>query len=104
MSLSLIPSWFLKNAGTLSSAWASLLDSKEEILDLSLGLKLNSSLILRSFLECLMTCIINKNTILGNDGSDTYNSTVRYFCVNGSQFDTDEDGYGDTLFLENRCY
>ena len=27
----------------------------------------------------------------------------RYYCVNGSQFDTDNDGVGDTLYLDITC-
>lgn len=28
--------------------------------------------------------------------------TLRYKCANGSEFDTDSDGYGDTVMVENR--
>ena len=34
---------------------------------------------------------------------DTYNTRVQYWCQNGSQFDTDGDGEGDTPMVEIRC-
>jgi hypothetical protein len=37
------------------------------------------------------------------DLQDTYNTWVEYRCANGSQFDTDDDGKGDKVFLRSRC-
>jgi hypothetical protein len=37
------------------------------------------------------------------DLQDTYNTKVEYRCANGSQFDTDDDGKGDKVFLQSRC-
>ena len=37
------------------------------------------------------------------NGSNTYNTTVEYKCAEGSQFDTDSDGVGDTVALTARC-
>ena len=34
---------------------------------------------------------------------DTYNTWIRYKCVDGSQFDTDLDGKGDQLHIDIRC-
>ena len=34
---------------------------------------------------------------------DTYNSTIQYFCKNGSQFDTDSVEGGDAISVEIRC-
>ena len=35
--------------------------------------------------------------------SDTYNTTVEYTCANGSQFDTDGDGQGNSGAIQSRC-
>ena len=37
------------------------------------------------------------------DGDKSYESKVEYFCTRGSQFDTDEDGFGDSLSIVNEC-
>ena len=34
---------------------------------------------------------------------ESYETIVRYYCQNGSQFDTDNDGYGDAVFVDIRC-
>ena len=34
---------------------------------------------------------------------DFYQTEVEYGCVNGSQFDTDGDGYGDAYRIVNKC-
>jgi hypothetical protein len=34
---------------------------------------------------------------------ETYNTYVEYTCVNGSQFDTNKDGKGDTIAVQIRC-
>ena len=50
----------------------------------------------------------------GHDGSiawlhgvsmntETYNTTVQFSCAEGSKFDTNNDGSGDTLTIETRC-
>ena len=33
---------------------------------------------------------------------ETYDSTIEYKCVNGSQFDVDMDGAGDTVAITTR--
>ena len=54
------------------------------------------------------------NAVPGFDGSinwlhgattdqDTYNTTVEYRCVEGSKFDTTDDGAGDSSSLRTRC-
>ena len=40
---------------------------------------------------------------LKNIQLDTYNTRVQYRCQDGSQFDTDGDGEGDTPMVEIRC-
>ena len=37
------------------------------------------------------------------EDQQTYNTSVRYYCQDGSQFDTDNDGYGDEVFVDIRC-
>ena len=37
------------------------------------------------------------------DLQDTYDTWVEYRCANGSQFDTNDDGLGDEVFLRSRC-
>jgi hypothetical protein len=44
--------------------------------------------------------IIMKSELLFQN---TYNTWVEYRCVNGSQFDTNKDGKGDTILLQTRC-
>jgi hypothetical protein len=34
---------------------------------------------------------------------DDFNTSVKYFCINGSQFDTDNDKKGDAVSVINRC-
>ena len=37
------------------------------------------------------------------DMQETYDTEVEYKCQNGSQFDTDEDGFGDAISIVIRC-
>ena len=37
------------------------------------------------------------------EDSDTYNTTVEYSCTNGSQFDTNGDGQGNSATIQSRC-
>lgn len=37
------------------------------------------------------------------DLQETYDTTVRYYCQNGSQFDTNNDQIGDSIFIDIRC-
>lgn len=43
------------------------------------------------------------SNILLADNDDYYDVEIEYGCVNGSQFDTDNDGYGDAYRITNRC-
>ena len=43
------------------------------------------------------------NWLNGTEYDDTYDNYVRYACVNGSQFDTDDDGDGDNITVQTRC-
>ena len=55
---------------------------------------------IRKILLRLIIYIIN---ILKNIQLDAYNTRVQYRCKDGSQFDTDGDGEGDTPMVEIRC-
>ena len=37
------------------------------------------------------------------EGQETYGTLVRYQCQHGSQFDTNDDGVGDSVFIDIRC-
>ena len=37
------------------------------------------------------------------EGSDDFNTIVRYRCSNGSKFDRDNDGVGDMRTIQTRC-
>ena len=41
--------------------------------------------------------------VVGDEGDDSYNSYVSYRCLNGSEFDTDGDGAGDTIEISISC-
>ena len=52
-------------------------------------------------------CVYTKKKRLLNRFStffqDTYNTFVEYKCVNGSQFDTNNDKVGDAISIQIRC-
>ena len=41
--------------------------------------------------------------IKGSEGDTVYESKINYTCKPGSQFDTDDNGFGDTPFLTTEC-
>ena len=41
--------------------------------------------------------------LYSEDGTDEYLTSVRYECVNGSQFDTNNDTIGDSFYIYNVC-
>ena len=42
-------------------------------------------------------------TWLNNNNQDVYNTSVKYKCADGSQFDTSDNSAGDTVSLVKRC-